>query len=98
MTDKVFLVSIPIAGSIERYIKAENEEDAISAAMDDAWSNGVFTRTKTRNGWEWIDLDVYEKIVEGNFVYIDVYEATASESDMSMKEYEEYYAGMDEDE
>jgi len=96
MTDKIFLVSIPIAGVIERYIKAENEEDAIRAAMDDAYSNEVFTKIETRNEWELAELDVHEKIVEGNVVYIDTYEATASESDMCIEDYEEYYAEEEE--
>jgi hypothetical protein len=78
MTDKVFFVELPIAGTISTYVKASSKEEAIQKAIDDP---GHFESVQMTELWELEEWDVYEHLFQGNITYVDHVDATAKESD-----------------
>ena len=88
---EVFLVRLPIAGAISRYIKASDEKEAIEKALAD---EDKFGPIKMVGGWELDELEVYRHLVEGNVSHVYTTDASAEDAsdEMSLEEYDEYYA------
>jgi hypothetical protein len=77
MTKKLFEVTIPIAGYITCKLDADNKEEAIEKALEKNW----LKRIELEDDFECQDINTYEKIIEGNICYIDIYEVEAEEID-----------------
>lgn len=65
---KKYMVTIPVAGHLNFEVKANSEEEAIEKALSTEWSLEDI-----------IELDAYEKLIEGNVCHVYEYEASAEE-------------------
>ena len=72
---KQYTVTLPVAGSVQVYVEAENEKAAIDAALESA-DFRVNGGKNTEPGEEWA---VLRRITSGNVCHAPVWEAEASE-------------------
>jgi hypothetical protein len=63
-----FDVYLPIAGYVHKEIEANSEKEAIDLALEEGYTEE-----------EIVECDSYEKLVEGNVCYVNIYEAWAEE-------------------
>ena len=68
-----YLVIIPIAGTVSKYVEAASEKEAIKKAMDCDFP----LKIESEDGWELDEIDMYEHIFQGNISYIETSEAVA---------------------
>ena len=74
---KNYRVTLPIAGSINCYVEAVDD----SAALEKALNMECFKNIETAPGVELNDINSFDQILEGNCVYVDVYEAEVEEQE-----------------
>ena len=72
-------VTLPIAGTVHMEIEADSEEEAIEKAIDTEWGIGDISSPEAPI--ELVELDLYDKLVEGNCVNVTTHEAEAEEID-----------------
>lgn len=65
---KKYRVDVPIAGYVSIEVEAESREDAINKALEKGYTED-----------EIMEIDMYDKLVEGNVCYTYHYKAEATE-------------------
>ena len=77
MAKKEFTVEIPMNAKIIYIVEAENEEEALQEAISKC---DLQLNPTSELGYEIEEWDVYEKMLEGNFWYGIIYEASVEEN------------------
>ncbi len=63
-----YCVVVPVAGAMNINVEADSEEEAIEKAMNASWSAKVKSDDKDIS-MDFLELDLYEKLSEGNVSY-----------------------------
>lgn len=77
---KTWKITAPIAGVVNASIDAETPEKAMEI-LQEHWYEGVKLEEVSGEGY-WCDveqLDVYQKVIQGNVVYLDCWETHIEE-------------------
>lgn len=64
-------VILPIAGMVVVRVEADSDEEAIEKAINSGWSIDF----NSDDGVELLEIDAFEKIVQGNICYAPQWEA-----------------------
>ncbi|MBN3351902.1 hypothetical protein CF086_16525 [Clostridium botulinum] len=67
---KKYSVYVPVAGYIYKEVEAENEEEALDKVFDEGYEDDDIQ-----------EMDMYDKIAEGNVCYLNTSHAYAEEID-----------------